>query len=116
MGQRVISEQDKKIATAVVLDFDVKYSPAQYCSPWTGEISCKSVTGDYYCILIENEEDRPINYSVLTKGNLGSEICPPTKIGLDGYQSKVFAIGFDPNKVGTAPLTAEVEAVLFLED
>lgn len=115
MGQRTITEQDKRIATAVVLDFDAKYSPAMYCDNWTQEIKCES-NGNYYCVLIENSENMLVNYRVVTKGSLGSEVCSPDNIVLNGYESKVFAIGFDPNKVGQAPLTADVEAILFLED
>ncbi|MBS3172603.1 hypothetical protein J4438_03415 [Candidatus Woesearchaeota archaeon] len=115
MGQRTIAEQDKRIATAVVLDFDAKYSPALYCDNWTSEIKCNT-NGKYYCVLIENQENREVNYRVITQGSLGSEICSPTNINLTGYESKVFAIGFDENKVGQAPFTADVEAILFLED
>lgn len=113
MGQRTINDQDKRIASAVVLDFGVKYSPAQYCKGLSSQVVCN--TGkEYYCVLIENKENKKVNYRIITKGSLGSEVCSPDKISLEGYESKVFAVGFDPDNVGVAPITADVEAILYL--
>lgn len=115
VGQRTIADQDKRIASSVVLDFGVKYSPAIYCEGLAGEVICN--TGkDYYCVLIENKESQKVNYRIITKGSLGSEVCSPDKVELNGYESKVFAIGYDPVNVGVAPLTADVEAILYLEN
>ena len=103
----------------MVLDLDARHSPESAdfnCTElWNNEPKCNVGATNYYCILIENPEGRKVNYMVQTTGDNGTEVCSPDNIVLESYQSKAFAVGYDKAVVGLPPISAEVEAVLFLE-
>jgi hypothetical protein len=117
LNQNIIEDQDRQIAKAVILDLDASHSPDVNCTQlWSVEPRCDTGATNYYCILIENEENRIINYMVKTKGGKGTEVCSPNNFELQPYQSKVFAVGYNNVTVGAdGSLLAEVEAVLFLD-
>ncbi len=115
LNSGLIDDQNKKIDNAVLLSFDAKYPNnadcAALCDP-SADIKCRS--NNCYCILLENEENREINFVVKTNGEFGSEVCSPENFELDAFQSKIFAVGFDGSSIGT-DIRAEIDAVLFVE-
>jgi len=118
LNQNIIEQQERAIATAVILDLDAHFSPIPEVdcnSIYVADGKCKTGATSYYCILIENEENRKVNYMVKSTGDLGAEVCSPENFELQPFQSKVFAVGYNDANVGGSPLVAEVEAVLFLD-
>ena len=102
-------------AQAEFLKFSAMWPPLADCESLCGDslnIKCYDSTTDRcYCLLIENEENKPVNYLVVTTGDLGTEICAPVNFELNGFEAKVFAIGVHNSTVGFGALSAEVSAV-----
>lgn len=116
LNANLLEDQDKRIESAILLSFDAKYPRDFNCSAScsSGNVSCSS--DSCYCILIENEENRIVNYMVKTAGNLGREVCSPENFELGPFQSKIFAVGFNNVTVGNEDITSEIEAVLILDN
>jgi len=119
--EKVITIADQWV-TARVLSFSARWPPLADCSSLCNsttpldDIECYdsgAAAGEQlcYCLLIENQESEVVNYNVITKGNIGAEVCPPENFQLEGLQSKVFAIAVHKTYVGDNSLTAEVSAV-----
>jgi hypothetical protein len=117
LNQDIMEQQDRQIATAVILDLDASHSPEADCPTlWAADPKCGLGATNYYCLLIENEENRVVNYMVKSKGSIGMEVCSPENFELQPFQSKVFAVGYNSTRVGiNTSLVAEIEAVLFLD-
>ena len=118
LNQNIIENQERSIATAVVLDLDATGSPpnANCTVIWNADPKCLAGSTNYYCVLIENKENRKINYLVKSKGSKGIEVCSPENFELEPFQSKVFAVGYNNNTIGVnESLISEIEAVLFLD-
>lgn len=119
ISQNVMVGQDEKIAAAAVLKFSARYPSNVDCSSLCNvsqnpDIKCKS---DYcYCVLIDNLEDRKVNYKVVTKGENGIDYCGPENFELNAHEAKIFAVGYDSTKVGTGKIKALIDPVLFLEN
>ena len=108
--ENVIGMADKWVETRV-LEYSAKWPDLANCTALydIGEVQCEG--NRYYCILIENLESEVVNYLIVTKGSLGSEICSPDHFELNPYESKVFVVQVNNETVGEESLVAEVSAV-----
>lgn len=102
---------DEWIDSAEFIKFSAKWPNSANCTEIYDVSGAKCPGNVYYCILIENGENRNMNYLVKTKGSLGTEICSPENFELTPFQSKIFAVGFDDSIVGV-DVISEVDAVL----
>ena len=103
---------------AEYLQFSASFSSA--CDNVTVyDHNCTGRGSTCYVLLVENEEDNPVNYVIETSGNLGIDSCGPFEI--NNYESKLVKVQFDNDSVGmpfdelSCPdcwLEAEVSAVL----
>jgi hypothetical protein len=99
--ESVVDTQISNIPTdwrgAEYLQFSASFSSA--CDPAvTYDHECTGHGATCYVLLVENEEDNPVNYIIETSGNLGVESCGPFEV--DSYASKLVKVQFDNSTVG----------------
>lgn len=91
---------NQKAYSAEFINFELRYLNKEICADSVDHCTANGDNIDYYCLLIENKENFPVQYVIKTIGKKGISISEDCETLVEPLNSKVFRIDYDINTIG----------------